>query len=37
MEEKNENLNGNVQKSTNGLAIAGFVVSLVSLFINFGV
>lgn len=35
MEEKNENLNGNVQKSTNGLAIAGFVVSLVSLFINF--
>lgn len=31
MEEEN-----NVQKSTNGLAIAGFVVSLCSLLINFG-
>lgn len=34
--EENENLNNNNQKSTNGLAIAGFVVSLCSLLINFG-
>lgn len=34
--EENENLNNNNQTSTNGLAIAGFVVSLCSLFINFG-
>lgn len=34
--EENENLNNNIQKSTNGLAIAGFVVSLCSLLINFG-
>ena len=33
--EENQNLNENIQKTTNGLAIAGFVVSIVSLFINF--
>lgn len=34
--EENENLNNSTQTSTNGLAIAGFVVSLCSLIINFG-
>ncbi len=34
--EENENLNNNTQTSTNGFAIAGFVVSLCSLIINFG-
>ncbi len=33
--EENQVSNDNIQKSTNGLAIAGFVVSIVSLFINF--
>lgn len=33
--EENENLN-NSNKNSNGLAIAGFVVSLCSLLINFG-
>lgn len=34
--EETENLNDAKQTSTNGLAIAGFVVSLCSLIINFG-
>lgn len=35
--EENENLNANNNsKSTNGLALAGFIVSLCSLLINFG-
>lgn len=37
MEEKNQNTETNsVETSTNGFAIAGFVVSLCSLLINFG-
>lgn len=35
MEEMNNNMNG-IEQKNNGLAIAGFVVSLVSLIINFG-
>ena len=35
-ENENENLNNNNQTSTNGFAIAGFIVSLCSLIINFG-
>ncbi len=36
MEENNTSNNNDVKSSTNGLAIAGFVVSLCSLLINFG-
>ena len=36
MEENNTSNNNDVKGSTNGLAIAGFVVSLCSLLINFG-
>ena len=35
-ENENENLNSNNQTSVNGFAIAGFIVSLCSLIINFG-
>lgn len=34
--EENEDLKNNNQTSTNGFAIAGFIVSLCSLIINFG-